>query len=196
MSDDNKPWYTRVPTISVAAVAFLVGLTTLINNVREIGGLKDKTPSAATAQQVPAAPAVKPEAPKAPLRYSVLRLEKIEVINDGTSGSTAWSFDVSARGGQDLFELPSRDYIDTEEGRNATPRATDPSIGRVSLVPGQEMLVETEQQLGRLELQQLSRIPVPDLVADRPLAPIRVVGGDDGRDGEFIFHFATVATAQ
>lgn len=194
MSDENKPWYTRVPAISVAAVAFMVALTTLVNNVREIGGLKDKTPPAAVAQ-TPAAPVVKPEAPKAPSRYSVLlTLEKIEVINDGTSGSTAWSFDVSA-GGQDLFELPSRDYIDTEEGRNATPRATDPSIGRVSLVAGQEMLIKINGRSPGL-INKLSATGTATLVADRPLAPIRVVGGDNGRDGEFIFHFSTVATAQ
>ncbi|MGH8080938.1 MAG: hypothetical protein ACREP7_10205, partial [Lysobacter sp.] len=88
MSDnDDKRWYTRLPALSVAAVAFLVTLTTLINNVREIGGLKEKTPAAAIAPAA-AAPVVKPAEPKAPSRYAVLlTLEKIDVINDGTTGS-------------------------------------------------------------------------------------------------------------
>jgi len=190
MSDDDKRWYTRVPAISIALVAFLVALTTLINNVREIGGLKDKTPPAPAA----ATPAVKPEAPKAPSRYSVLlTLEKIEVINDGTSGSTSWSFDVSA-GGQDLFELPARDYLDTEESRNVTPRTSDPSMGRVVLVPGQEMLIKISGRSSGL-ISKTSASGTATLVAERALAPVRVVAADP-RDGEFVFHFATVATAQ
>ncbi|QWF18598.1 hypothetical protein [Lysobacter capsici] len=193
MSDDDKRWYTRVPAISIALVAFLVALTTLINNVREIGGLKDKTPPA-SATTTPAAPLVKPEAPKAPSRYSVLlTLEKIEVINDGTSGSTSWSFDVSA-GGQDLFELPARDYIDTEEGRNVTPRTSDPSMGRVVLVPGQEMLIKISGRSSGL-ISKTSASGTATLVAERALAPVRVAAADP-RDGEFVFHFATAATAQ
>ncbi|WP_206413740.1 hypothetical protein [Lysobacter enzymogenes] len=197
MSEDNdkQRWYTRLPTISVALVAFLVTLTTLINNVREIGGLKDKKP-AVSAAAAPAAPAplAQPAQPKAPTRYSVvLTLEKIEVVNDGTSGSTSWTFDVSA-GGQDLFELPSRDYNDAEDSRIATPRTSDPSMGRVTLVPGQEMLVKISGRSGGL-ISKLSASGTGTLVADHALAPVKVVAADP-RDGEFIFHFATVATAQ
>ena len=193
MSDDNNRWYTRVPAISIALVAFLVALTTLVNNLREIGGLKDKTPPAPVAA-APATPLVKPEAPKAPSRYSVLlTLEKIEVINDGTNGSTSWSFDVSA-GGQDLFELPARDYTDTEEGRNATPRTSDPSMGRVTLVPGQEMLIKISGRSSGL-ISKTSASGTATLVAERALAPVRVTAADP-RDGEFVFHFAAVATAQ
>lgn len=195
MSEEDKRWYTRVPAISIAMVAFLVALTTLVNNVREIGGLKDKAPASATpAAATPAAPVVQPEAPKAPSRYSVLlTLEKIEVVNDGTAGSTAWSFDVSA-GGQDLFALPSRDYIDTEAGRNVTPRTSDPSMGRVILVPGQEMLIKINGRSGGL-ISKLSASGTATLVAERPLAAVRVVAADP-RDGEFVFHFATIATGQ
>ncbi|MBN7138888.1 hypothetical protein A7A76_07195 [Lysobacter enzymogenes] len=193
--NDKQRWYTRLPTISVALVAFLVTLTTLINNVREIGGLKDKKP-AVSAAAAPAAPAplAQPAQPKAPTRYSVvLTLEKIEVVNDGTSGSTSWTFDVSA-GGQDLFELPSRDYNDAEDSRIATPRTSDPSMGRVTLVPGQEMLVKISGRSGGL-ISKLSASGTGTLVADHALAPVKVVAADP-RDGEFIFHFATVATAQ
>ncbi|MGO1069368.1 hypothetical protein [Lysobacter sp. CA199] len=195
MSDDeNKRWYTRVPAISIALVAFLVALTTLVNNVREIGGLKDKDKPSAAASPTPAAPAVKPAEPKAPSRYSVLlTLDKIEVLNDGSNGSTTWSFDISA-GGQDLFQLPSRDYLDNEEGREVKPRTSDPSIGRVVLVPGQEMLIKISGRSAGL-ISKLSASGTATLVADRPLAPVRVLGGD-GRDGEFIFHFSTVATPQ
>lgn len=195
MSEGNdKRWYTRVPAISVALVAFLVALTTLVNNVREIGGLKDKPQAAPVAAAPAPAPAVKPAAPAAPTRYSVvLTLEKIEVVNDGTSGSTSWTFDVSA-GGQDLFELPSRDYSDAEGSRIVTPRTSDPSMGRVTLVPGQEMLVKIGGRSGGL-ISKLSASGTATLVADRALAPVKVVAADP-RDGEFIFHFAAAATPQ
>lgn len=196
MSDDNdKRWYTRLPTISVALVAFLVTLTTLINNVREIGGLKEKKPAvSAAAAPAASAPLAQPAQPKAPTRYSVvLTLEKIEVVDDGTSGSTSWTFDVSA-GGQDLFELPSRDYNDAEDTRIATPRTSDPSMGRVTLVPGQEMLVKISGRSGGL-ISKLSASGTGTLVAERALAPVKVVAADP-RDGEFIFHFATAATPQ
>lgn len=194
MSDEDKRWYTRVPAISIALVAFLVALTTLINNVREIGGLKDKSPAAPAPVAAAPVPATKPAEPKAPSRYSVLlTLDRIEVLNDGTNGSTTWSFDVSA-GGQDLFQLPARDYVDGEEGRDVKPRTSDPSIGRVVLVPGQEMLIKISGRTGGI-ISKLSASGTATLVADRPLAPIRVLGGD-GRDGEFIFHFSTVATPQ
>jgi len=195
VSDDNdKRWYTRVPAISVALVAFLVTLTTLVNNVREISGLKDKKPAVAAPAAPAPAPEVKPAEPKAPARYSVvLTLEKIEVVNDGTSGSTSWTFDVSA-GGQDLFELPARDYNDVEDSRIATPRTSDPSMGRVTLVPGQEMLVKISGRSGGL-ISKLSASGTATLVAERALAPVKVVAADP-RDGEFIFHFATAATPQ
>ncbi|ALN79941.1 hypothetical protein [Lysobacter antibioticus] len=195
MSDDNdKRWYTRVPAISIALVAFLVALTTLINNVREIGGLKEKPTTPAAPSQPVATTPVKPAAPQAPARYTVLlTLEKIEVVNDGTNGSTAWSFDVSA-GGQDLFALPSRDYLDSEAERIVTPRPTDPSMGRVVLVAGQEMLVKISGRSSGL-ISKAAASGSATLLAERPLAPVRVVAGD-GRDGEFIFHFATVTTPQ
>lgn len=204
MSED-KPWYTKVPAISVALVAFLVTVTTLINNVREIGGLKNKPVAAVAA---PAEPAGKPAAapstaapstlaepkPQAPARFTaVLTLEKIEVVNDGTSGSTAWSFDVSA-GGAELFALPSRDYNDAEDQRIAQPRPTDPSMGRVTLVPGQEMLIKISGRSSGL-ISKANATGTATLQADRPLEPVRVAA-NDGRDGEFLFHFGVVVTAE
>jgi len=190
---EDKRWYTRVPAISIALVAFLVALTTLINNVREIGGLKDKPAPAPASAATPAAPAAAAAKPQAPSRYTVLlTLRRIEVVNDGTNGSTAWTFDVSA-GGEELFELPSRDYTDAEDGRIATPRSSDPSMGQVVLVPGQEMPVKIAGRSSGLILKAHASGSAV-LRVGQDLSPIRVLAGEDGRDGEFIFHFATAAT--
>ncbi|MBX9403947.1 hypothetical protein K4L06_21820 [Lysobacter sp. BMK333-48F3] len=194
--DEDKRWYTRVPAISIALVAFLVALTTLVNNVREIGGFKDKPAAApAPAAQPASAPAVAADKPQAPSRYTVLlTLQRIEVVNDGTNGSTAWTFDVEA-GGEDLFELPARDYSDAEDARIASPRTSDPSMGQVVLVPGQEMPVKIDGRSAGLILKAHASGSAV-LRAGQSLPPVRVLAGENGRDGEFIFHFATTTTPQ
>ncbi|WP_363797812.1 hypothetical protein ABU614_21890 [Lysobacter firmicutimachus] len=194
--DEDKRWYTRVPAISIALVAFLVALTTLINNVREIGGFKEKPAAAPTPAAQPAVTATPaPAKPQAPSRYTVLlTLQRIEVVNDGTNGSTAWTFDVSA-GGEDLFELPARDYSDADDARIVSPRTSDPSMGQVVLVPGQEMPVKISGRSAGLILKAHAGGSAT-LRAGQNLPPVRVLAGDNGRDGEFIFHFATTTTPQ
>ncbi|NUO76966.1 MAG: hypothetical protein HOQ32_13235 [Lysobacter sp.] len=192
MSDQqDKPWYTRVPAISVAVLAFLVGLTTLVNNVRDWIGSDTKAPAAAA----PAKPAMAPaSAPQAPRKTAVLlTLKQIEVVDDGTGGSTAWSFEIEG-GGEGLFSLASRDYVDTGPEAIALPRPSDPSIARVVLVPGQEMRIKITGHTSGL-ISRSSASGSAKLRADGSLAPIRVTG-DNGKAGEFVFHFATVATPQ
>jgi hypothetical protein len=186
----DKPWYTRVPAISVALLAFLVGLTTLVNNVRD--WLSDDAPAPVAA---PAKPAVaSATSPQTPRKTAVLlTLKQIEVIDDGTSGSTAWSFEIEG-GGEELFSLASRDYVDTGADAIARPRASDPSIARVVLVPGQEMTIKITGRSSGLISRSVATGSAK-LRADGSLAPIRVTA-DGGKSGEFVFQFATVATPQ
>ena len=190
----DKPWYTRVPAISVAVLAFLVGLTTLVNNIRD--WLSDDAPApAAVAANAAAKPAVAAAtSPQAPRKTAVLlTLKQIEVIDDGTSGSTAWSFEIEG-GGEELFSLASRDYVDTGADAIARPRASDPSIARVVLVPGQEMTIKITGRSSGL-ISRTVATGSAKLRADGALAPIRVTA-DGGKSGEFVFQFATVATPQ
>lgn len=190
----DKPWYTRVPAISVAVLAFLVGLTTLVNNIRD--WLSDDAPTpAAVPANAAAKPAVAPAtSPQAPRKTAVLlTLKQIEVIDDGTSGSTAWSFEIEG-GGEELFSLASRDYVDTGADAIARPRASDPSIARVVLVPGQEMTIKITGRSSGL-ISRTVATGSAKLRADGALAPIRVTA-DGGKSGEFVFQFATVATPQ
>lgn len=188
----DKPWYTRVPAISVAVLAFLVGLTTLVNNVRDWLSADAPTPAA-----VPAKPAAQPAsapAPQAPRKTAVLlTLKQIDVIDDGTNGSTAWSFEIEG-GGEELFALATRDYVDTGAGAIALPRTSDPSIARVVLVPGQEMTIKITGRASGLISSTVARGSAK-LRADGGLAPIRVLA-EGGKAGEFVFHFTTVATPQ
>lgn len=195
MTDESKkPWYTRVPALAAAGVAFLVALTTLVKNVSDMW-----TEKSAPATPTPAAAPAKPEPavapPQAPKKTAVtLTLQKIEVLDDGSNGTTTWSFAVEA-GGQSLFELAPRDYSDSEAEREVTPRSSDPSMARVVLVPGQEMLIKVTGRspgvIGKAVIASGSAM----LTADGPLAPIRVQA-EGGRAGTFVFHFATAASAQ
>ena len=195
MTDESKkPWYTRVPALAAAGVAFLVALTTLVKNVSDMW-----TEKSASATPMPTAAPAKPEpaaaAPQAPKKTAVtLTLQKIDVLDDGSNGTTTWSFAVEA-GGQSLFELAPRDYSDSEAEREVAPRSSDPSMARVVLVPGQEMLIKVTGRspgvIGKAVLASGSAM----LTADGPLAPIRVQA-EGGRAGTFVFHFATAASAQ
>ena len=185
----NKPWYTRVPAISVAVLAFLVGLTTLINNVRD--WLRDETkPAPVAAAAKPANPPA-PKAPAAGPTAILLTLDRIDVLDDGSNGSTAWSFDIEG-GGEGLFSLSSRDYVDTGEEAVARPRGSDPTIARLVLVPGQQMPIKIVGHSTGL-ISRVSASGSARLRADRPLAPIEVTA-DKGKAGRFVFHFTTVAT--
>ncbi|WP_242108520.1 hypothetical protein [Luteimonas aquatica] len=185
----GKPWYARVPALAAAGVAFLVALTTLVKNVSDMWAEKS-----APASTPPAAAPAKPEpVAAAPQKIAVtLTLQKIEVVDDGSNGSTTWSFAVEA-GGQPLFELAPRDYNDNE--REVTPRGSDPSLARVVLVPGQEMLIKVTGRspgvIGRTVLASGSAM----LAGDGALAPVKVQA-ENGRAGSFVFHFATATAAQ
>ena len=189
---NDKPWYTRLPAVSVGVLAFLVGLTTLANNVR--GWLDDDVPAVTAPPSASTNAAEAAPVPVMPTRLTMLvTLERIEVLNDGTVGSTAWSFEIEG-GGETLFTLPARDYSDDEPGRNVTPRSSDPSIGRVVLVPGQEMLIKVSGSMSGL-LRGRTAVGTSTLSAAGHLPPIRVMAGPEGTGGSFVFHFSAASSA-
>lgn len=182
----------RLPTVSVAVLAFLVALSTLVNNVRQ--WLDSDPPPVAVVTPERAEPAQVDPASVVPKKLmTLITLERIEVLNDGSAGATAWSFEIEA-GGQMLFTLPVRDYSDDERARNVTPRSSDPSIGRVVLVPGQEMLVKVSGTMSGL-LRRRSAAGEATLSAAGRLPPIRVEAGTEGAGGTFVFHFSTSSTS-
>lgn len=186
----HKPWYTRLPTVSVAVLAFLVALTTLVNNVSQ--WLDSEPPPAATSPD-PVKPAQATPVAGPPQKLTTLiTLDRIEVLDDGTAGSTAWTFEIEG-GGETLFVLPLRDYSDEERHRNVVPRSSDPSIGRVVLVPGQRMLVKITGSMSGL-LRRRTATGSATLSTQGRLPPIRVMVGPDG-GGSFVFHFSVSTTA-
>ncbi len=169
----------------------------LINNVKE---LRRADAASAASVTTPPAQAVTQEAPSVPavevpskLRM-LLILERIEVLNDGTAGSTSWSFEVEA-GGESLFALPARDYSDSEATRVVTLRHTDPSMARVVLVPGQEMLIRVTGKSSSFLRSRLA-IGTAMLTSHGTLDSIRVMTGNEGAGGSFVFRFSAMPAVQ
>jgi hypothetical protein len=123
---------SHLPGILAAAAALIAAVSTLYVNMRG----SSAAPEAATRAQVsaPAVPAkatavaakVAPE-PKAVL----LRLDRVQVENDGSMGTTDWTFEVSAAG-EPRFTLPMR-ALNDKPGHNLV-RPSDPAQASTELM--------------------------------------------------------------
>ena len=103
MSNDpqHRSRLSHVPAILAGSAAFIAALSTLYVNLRSAPATA-QAPAATPVVQAPvattpaAAPAPVDEAPKAKLM--VVSLDRVQVENDGSAGSTDWTFEVSADG--------------------------------------------------------------------------------------------------
>jgi hypothetical protein len=160
---EKKSRLSHLPGILGGSAALVAALTTVYVNVRrDEHAAASSTPAALTAV---VATAVKPDivepvvpAPPAGPMRRVLRLERLRVENDGSLGTTDWTFEISAAGepqysltlkslndreGQNLMQPPEKmrtsATIETAAGapvevtvkgwkRNLIPGATAPDI--------------------------------------------------------------------
>ncbi len=118
--NEKKSRLSHLPGILGGSAALIAALTTVYVNVRKDD--RAPLPVASAASLVPAAtPVVDPEAPPAlvgPVRR-VLQLERLRVENDGSLGSTDWTFEISAAG-EPQYSLTFKSLND-REGQNLTP---------------------------------------------------------------------------
>lgn len=111
---EKKTWMTHLPGILGGSAALIAALTTIYVNLHNASRENASVPAAA-AQTVPVAtPTTVPEAAKS--RKVALRLERIRVDNDGSFGTTDWTFEIDADG-TPLYSLPARS-LDDREGKN------------------------------------------------------------------------------
>jgi hypothetical protein len=115
-SNDKKSRLSHLPGILGGSAALIAALTTVYVNVRKDD--RDSAP-APVATASPAKPAiVEPAAaamPAGPVRR-VLKLERLRVENDGSLGTTDWTFEISA-GGDPQYSLTFKSLND-REGQN------------------------------------------------------------------------------
>jgi len=119
MTTDNerKSRLSHVPGILAGSAALIAALTTVYVNVGRDDKAPKPTPEATVIAVKPAdaaQPVPVPE-PVGPVRR-LLKLERIRVENDGSLGTTDWTFEVSAAG-EPLYSLTFKSLND-REGQN------------------------------------------------------------------------------
>lgn len=117
--EQKKSRLSHVPSILVATAALVAAISTLYANLREEPRPAPQPGMSAAAGQAPASatPALS-SPPMASLKPQplLLRLDRVQVDNDGSVGSTDWTFQVSA-GGEPLFSVPMPSLND-KPGKN------------------------------------------------------------------------------
>ena len=135
--EQQKSRLAHVPAILAGSAAFIAAVSTLYVNLRE----KPPTaPEPVVAEQVVAANAADlattTPAP-APQRF-LLRLERVQVDNDGSMGSTDWSFEVKANG-KPLLVVPMPSLSDKPAANLARPADPDAASAEVEMPPGRNI---------------------------------------------------------
>ena len=128
--ETKKHWVAHAPSILTGLAALTAALTTVYVNVRN-----DKSAAAPVPQVAPASGTIQQpslgnglsaanSAPVKPLNPILdVQLERVRVDNDGTMGTTDWTFDIK-NGERSLFSLPFKSLTD-KAGANIV--APDPS---------------------------------------------------------------------
>ena len=135
----NEPPKSRmahVPSILAGTAAVIAAASTLYVNLRD-----DATPEpASTSVAAPpgrAAPASDKAAASQPQRM-LLRLDRVQVDNDGSAGDTDWTFQVSVDG-DPLFSLAMPSLSDKPGENLARPADAEQASGEVLLPAGQNV---------------------------------------------------------
>lgn len=182
----RKPWHAYLPAILAGAAAFLAAASTFYVNVRS--DLRRAEPTTQPAAVVTAAPAIaSAAAATAANRVVQLQLLRIEVLDDGSYGSTDWRFRVEADG-RELFAMPAREFNDKAGANVVVPSADDDARARVELLPGEQMLVKVIGNHGGLRGGEQVQGNAT-LTAGGLSGPVRVTA-DKGAAGSFVFHFS------
>ena len=134
--DSKKNWTAHLPGILTGSAAFIAALTTVFINVRN-----DKSASPNVIQSAQAAPVATailstvvplPPKPVAPVSQVVeLKLARLRVDNDGTMGSTDWTFDIQTVQ-RSLFSVPFKTLTDKAGDNLVAP--SEPALARATLV--------------------------------------------------------------
>jgi hypothetical protein len=136
---NKKHWLAHAPSILTGSAALIAALTTVYINVRS-----NKSAPAAAAQVLPAvsssnatmtlsspAPALTP----ASRREIDLRLDRVRVDNDGTMGTTDWTFDIK-NGERSLFSVPFKALTDKAGDNIVAPKEASLAHARLVLAAG------------------------------------------------------------
>ena len=139
-TEPKKSRIAHVPSILAGTAAVIAAASTLYVNLRESS---QPAPVQAVSAQPSAAPAM-PAASASPSTAAsqpgklLLRLDRVQVDNDGSSGSTDWTFQVSVDG-DPMFSVPMP-ALDDSPGENlARPADREQASAEVDLPAGKSL---------------------------------------------------------
>jgi hypothetical protein len=134
----------HLPGILVAATALIAAVSTLYVNLRGGSTPAEHPQVVAAAPQVAPASAAKPavEAPPQPVPMQ-LRLDRVQVENDGSMGTTDWTFEVSAAG-EPRFTLSLRSLSDKPGENLVHPPEPAQAMSEMALAPDEQLRVEVK----------------------------------------------------
>ena len=137
--ETKKHWIALAPSILTGLAALIAALTTVYINVRN-----DKPAPAAAVQAAPVAisndvAAVSAKPLLAQAKIIDLQLERMRVDNDGSMGTTDWTFEVQ-NGERSLFSVPFKALADNAGENIVTPK--DAAIAHAKLVMATESMPE------------------------------------------------------
>jgi hypothetical protein len=132
--DSKKNWTAHLPGILTGSAAFIAALTTVFINVRS-----DKSSSPTVMQAAPVATAIlsaavplsQPVAAPPVSQVIELKLARLRVDNDGTLGSTDWTFDIQTVQ-RSLFSVPFKTLTDKAGDNLVAP--SEPALAHATLV--------------------------------------------------------------
>jgi hypothetical protein len=140
-TEQKKSRLSHVPSILAGTAALVAAISTLYSNLREE---PRPAPQPGMSAQVGPAPGTQtstvPTQPMASLKPKpmLLRLDRVQVDNDGSVGSTDWTFQVSA-GGEPLFAVPLPSLND-KPGKNLVRLTeSEDASAEVQLPPGKNV---------------------------------------------------------
>jgi len=122
-TEPKKSRLAHVPSILGGTAALVAALTTLYVNLRSEPRTETTSTVSAPLGQAPmAVPPAAPSNASTKPQPTLLRLDRVQVDNDGSVGSTDWTFQVNV-GGEPLFSVPMPSLND-KPGKNLV-RLTD-----------------------------------------------------------------------
>ncbi len=135
--DVKKHWTTHAPGILTGAAALIAALTGVYVNLRsdKANAQPVSVPAAAVAAASPSITTpLKPTLPQ--IQTLDLKLDRIRVDNDGSMGTTDWTFDVSTANNS-LFSVPFKMLSDNAGDNLVKPAEPDIAHARLTLASEQ-----------------------------------------------------------
>jgi len=139
--ETKKHWAAHAPAILTASAAFIAALTSVYINVR---GDKPAPVPVVAAQTMPAAvPSSNAMTPATNLpgkaRIVDLQLDRMRVDNDGSMGTTDWTFEIQ-NGERSLFSVPFKALADKAGENIVAPK--DAALARAKITITDQSLPE------------------------------------------------------